>query len=348
MEEIDISQLVNFFKSKIIYIIFAMAIAFCLSSIYVNKFRVPEYTNFTTILLNQANEADSNNSNQLSIDLTINQKLISTYSEIIKSKKILNQVIDKLSLDYTYGELVNKINVGKVGDTSIIKISVTDPDSSLSADIANTIAEVFSAEIATIYKIENISIIDKAEAGSVASSTSTIKIIGVSTIAGAFISVIVIFILFYFDTTLKNEEDIERITGLPVIGIVPASREKIKYSQHRKYYDDLAKRHKNQEILPIEKEIRKIEVTPDLPQAKASIPEIKPTEVVVPEVKPIVENVRDEEELPKMQEAAIKDDLTKIKIEALENTATSNKVMGTRVSNNHKKPYYKNTRNNKK
>ena len=327
MEEIDINQLLSYFKSKIIYIIFAMAIFFCLACIYVNKFRVPEYTSFTTVLLNQANDSEQINSSQ--VDL--NRKLISTYNEIIKSKKILNQVIDKLSLDYTYSDLVSKISVGEVGDTSIIKISVTDTDSTLAAEIANTIADVFSQEIVTIYNIKNISTIDKAEASSIASSTSTIKIIGVSTIAGAFISIAIIFILFYFDTTLKNEEDIERITGLPVIGMVPASREKIKHSQHRKYYDDLAKHHKNQDIVPIERKIREVEA-------------INPIDTSDSELGSKVVSKHGNNlnlDTNKKIESAIKDDLTKIKIEALENENSNRKKTSSRVSNNNRKSYYK-------
>lgn len=327
MEEIDINQLLSYFKSKIIYIIFAMAISFCLACIYINKFRVPEYTSFTTVLLNQANDSEQINATQVEL----NRKLISTYNEIIKSKKILNQVIDKLSLDYTYTDLVSKISVGEVGDTSIIKISVTDKDSTLAAEIANTIADVFSQEIVTIYNIKNISTIDKAEASSIASSTSTIKIIGVSTIAGAFISIAIIFILFYFDTTLKNEEDIERITGLPVIGMVPASREKIKYSQHRKYYDDLAKHHKNQDIVPIERKIREVEA-------------INPIDTSDSELGSKVVSKHGNNlnlDTNKKIESAIKDDLTKIKIEALENENSNRKTMSSRVSNNNKKSYYK-------
>lgn len=257
MEEIDIGQLLGYFKSKIIYIIFAMSIAFCLSSIYVNKFRVPEYTSYTTILLNQTNE----NSSITSSDLQMAKNLVSTYGQIIKSKRVLRTVIQKLNLDMDYSTLASRVAVGEVTDTSIIRISVTDPDSSRAADIANEIAEVFSEEIQEIYKIENISIIDKAEITDVASSTSTMKIIGIATIAGAFISIAVIFVIFYFDTTIKNEEDIERVTGLPVIGMVPISREKIKGSAHRKYYEEQAKKHKTQEILPVEREVRRVEVT---------------------------------------------------------------------------------------
>lgn len=289
MEEIDISQLLNYFKSKIIYILFAMSIAFCLSSIYVNRFRVPEFTSYTTILLNQANE----NQTISATDINLNNSLISTYSEIIKSKKVMNQVIDDLALEYTTSELSSKISVSEIPETTIIKISVVDEDNELACDIANTIADVFSKEIVAYYKIENISVIDKAEVSEVPSSASALKIIGIFTLAGAFISVVVIFIVFYFDTTIKNEEEIEKITGLPVIGIVPSSREKIKYSQHRKYYDDLAKKHKSQEILPVEKEFKKLSISEETNRENEIGMEVT---VALPEVYDNTQNeVREEE-----------------------------------------------------
>ena len=141
MEELDITQLFNYFKSKIIYIIFATSIFFCLSSIYVNKFRVPKYTSETTILLNQANENSAINTS----DINLNKSLVTTYGEIIKSKRVLNQVIEKLNLDLTYKELNSMVSVGEITDTSIISIKVTDKDNNVtSKKIYVTVSEDYT------------------------------------------------------------------------------------------------------------------------------------------------------------------------------------------------------------
>lgn len=266
MEEINLVQLFNYFKSKVIYILFATALAFCLSSIYINRFRIPLFTSSTTILLNQANSTVAINTN----DINLNKSLVTTYSEIIKSKRVLNQVIELMDLEIAYVELYSKISVSEVTDTSIIRISVTDKNNDLAADIANSIANIFTKEIVEIYKLENISIIDEAEVSEIASSASALKVVGLSSVAGAFIAIAVVFVLFYFDTTIKNEEDIESVTGLPVIGIIPLSREKIKQSQHRLYYRETAKRH-----ISLEREIQplKIDTEPVKHVEKASVVE---------------------------------------------------------------------------
>ena len=111
--------------------------------------------------------------------------------------------------------------------------------------------------------------------------------------------------------------------------MVPASREKIKYSQHRKYYDDLAKHHKNQNIMPIERKIREIEAIAPIETTESS----SATKIMAKHEK---------------VESAIKDDLTKIKIEALENESTGRKTTGSRVSNNSKKSYYKSAKTSSK
>lgn len=234
MEELDITQLFNYFKSKIIYIFFAASIFFCLSSIYVNKFRVPKYTSETTILLNQANENAAINTS----DINLNKSLVTTYGEIIKSKRVLNQVIEKLNLDLTYKKLNSMVSVGEITDTSIISIKVTDEDNELACSIANEIADVFASEIVSIYKIENISTIDKAEVSEIPSSASTLKIVSIGTLLGAVLSVMIIFISFYFDNTIKDEEKIESITNLPVIGVVPISS-RVKNGHHEKHEEEL-------------------------------------------------------------------------------------------------------------
>lgn len=257
MEEIDLTQLFNYFKSKWIYILLAVSLAFCLSSIYATRLRDLEYTSSTTILLNQASDQLDNS------DISLNNSLVSTYSEIIKSKRVLRQVINDLALEYSYEELAGKISVGAVSDTQIIRISVTDTNNVLAADIANSIAQAFSREIVELYNLENVNIIDEAEVSESSSSMSNVKIVAIGVIAGGIISVAIIFVLFYFDTTVKSEDDITRITGLPVIGIIPLSRDRIKKSEHREYYGKVAKKGGIRDNRPVLSEVKKLEATED-------------------------------------------------------------------------------------
>ena len=158
MEDINLKEVFGYFKTRIIFILIAIVLVVIIGNVYTLITRVPLYKSNTTIVL--VNEKDGNYSQS---DLQLNKNLIGTYSEIIKSRKVLDKVIDELKLKYSVGELSSRISVSSVEDTEIIKISVSDKKAKKAAKITDQIAETFSNEIKEIYHLENVSVVDKAE-----------------------------------------------------------------------------------------------------------------------------------------------------------------------------------------
>jgi len=100
MEELDIREILSYFWEKIFYffiIILIILILGCVYSIFIQK---PFYTSKTSIVLTGFTIANGD-STITQTDLNINSKLVSTYQEIVKSRRVLSQVIDRLELDYT-------------------------------------------------------------------------------------------------------------------------------------------------------------------------------------------------------------------------------------------------------
>ena len=153
----------------------------------------------------------------------LNQKLVSTYREIIKSRRILERVINDLELDIEVSELSKRISVVNEQDTEIIKISVADEDSEDAKNIADSIARVFSNEITKIYSIKNISVIDYAREATAPYNISPVKETAIALILGAVLGCGIVFVMYYFDTTVKSAEEIEEKLKLPVLGTVPKS-----------------------------------------------------------------------------------------------------------------------------
>ena len=220
MEEIDLKELFVFFVKRI-SIIIAITILFLIIGIVWTMFiKTPLYRGETSIILVNKN-LENNNSTITQSDVVLNQKLVSTYAQIVKSKKVLKQVITKLNLNYTYSELYNHVGVSNVQETEIIKISVSDENNELAATIANTVADVFKEEVSEIYHLENITIIDKAE---VQKNPYNIKLLKTAVICiggGVITSLMILFVLFYFDTSIKSSEEVERKLGVAVIGTIP-------------------------------------------------------------------------------------------------------------------------------
>jgi len=85
-----------------------------------------------------------------SIDYTgivSSQTMTRTYAEMLVERPVLQGVIDQLSLPRTPEELKESISVELVRDTQLLVVSVQDPNPTLAAEIANTIARVFTDRI---------------------------------------------------------------------------------------------------------------------------------------------------------------------------------------------------------
>ena len=116
------------------------------------------------------------------------------------------------------------INVTSVQDTEMISIAVKSTKAKEAAEIANELAKEFSEQIVDIYNIENISIIDRAEVPTQTINKSIIESLIIYFIIGCLLSCVVIFVIYYFDTTLKEENQLEKM-GLVVLATVPKMME---------------------------------------------------------------------------------------------------------------------------
>lgn len=221
MEEIDLKELLRYTYRKKFIIIATTLVIVLISMIYFGFIQKPNYVSSTTLILTGFSNNSEKDTTINNNDLTINSKLVTTYQEITKTRKVLNQVIDNLKLDYSASELADHISVTGVTNTEIIKISVSDEDPELAADIANEIAVIFSAEVKEIYNLSNISILDKAEVATTPSNISFIKATIIAFIVGFFLSVSIVFIIFYFDNTVKSVEQLEEKFDVPILGTVP-------------------------------------------------------------------------------------------------------------------------------
>lgn len=217
MEEINLKDLFSYFLSKKLYIILITLIAVLLGILYISYFKTPMYKSYTTILLTK--ERDSNTIT--TVDVNLNKSLVNAYSEIIKSRKVVGRVINNLKLDYSIEQLQSNISVSSINETEIIKIAVTDKDSERAMNIANEIASVFNTEIIKLYNIRNIGVVDVAEEAEAPYNMSTVKSIVLALLIGLVIGFALVFIMYYFDTTIKSVEEVEEKLGLPVIGKVP-------------------------------------------------------------------------------------------------------------------------------
>ena len=223
MEELDLKELFFMFWNKKLEIILIMLMFVAVGIGYSYFFVKPEYTSTTSLVLAQSSSSGQTGDGAISAtDLTMNSKLVSTYSELIKRKAILGQVCENLNIpESNIQELRGKIKVNSAKNTEIIEISVTNKDPNKAAAIANEIAKVFGEKIVEIYNISNVYLLDRAEANAVPSNINHMKDVVIFAFIGLVIAAVYVLIANMLDNTIKTEQDVEASTELLVLSSIP-------------------------------------------------------------------------------------------------------------------------------
>lgn len=221
MEDINLREVFSYFLTKLKFILIFIVIIIILGNVVTLCTRKPMYHSNTTLVLVSGK---SGNGTVTTSDIQLSKNLVSTYSEIIKSRKILSQVIDNLKLDYTVDDLASRIKVTSVENTEIIKIEVSDKSNKKAVKITDEIASVFSKEIQEIYNLKNVSVVDKAVLEKKPYNINYVKENIIYLLFGTVISCGGIFVLYCFDTSIKSSDIVEEKLGLTVLGIVPEEK----------------------------------------------------------------------------------------------------------------------------
>lgn len=229
MEEINIKELFAFYLSKMRMILIIVFVTILAGAVYALFFQEPTYESTTRLVLTGTATAagSTDDAGITQNDLNLNSKLVATYREFIKSKTVLKEVIASLGLDYTVSELENMISVSSVTNTEMINIAVSGKNAEEVADIANELANIFSLKIVDVYNIDNIYVVDKAEVNSVPVNINVTKQLAIYTLVGIVLAMVIVFVMFYFDTTIKEESQVEKL-GLSVLCSVPLKQDERK------------------------------------------------------------------------------------------------------------------------
>ncbi|MFS0668969.1 YveK family protein [Peribacillus frigoritolerans] len=224
-ETISIKDIFKTLKKRWKLIMLLTLIAALISGSISYFLLTPVYQSSTQILVNQKQSENQLDSTQIRSNID----MINTYSVIIKSPAILEKVIDKLELDQSVDQLSQKITINSQENSQVFSLTVQDSNPAKAVEIANTVSSIFQKEIKDIMKVDNVSILAKAE---IKENPTPVKPnpllnIAIAVVVGLMAGIGLAFLLEYLDNTIKDEDDIERLLDLPLLGSIQ------KISQHK-------------------------------------------------------------------------------------------------------------------
>ncbi len=191
---------------------------------YSYNYNTPMYESTAILVLAQDNDKKYQNREESYItgaDVALNKNLISTYSSIATSDKVLDKVIKNLNLNMSTKTLADSIKLKSANNTEVINISVVNESNRLAKLITNELVDVFCDEIEELYNMSNIYVMDYAELSTEPYNINHIKDFVVFFILSIVLYFIIVFFIYLFDTTIKSEKDLENYIHLNVISSIP-------------------------------------------------------------------------------------------------------------------------------
>ena len=218
--EIDLLELFSFYMTKIWWIIGAFLVGALLAGL-ITKFAItPKYTATAKMYM-------VSSSSQSVVDLTdlnIGQTISGDYVELLKTRPIVEDVIQDLNLQYSYNEVVGMMNLSVVNNTRIIRIDVTSTDRKEAMNIANAIAEKGVKELPKLMETPAPHIAEYAIVPVNKSSPSLTK----NTMIGALLALLILLAIFtvqfLLDDTFKTADDIQREFGVMPLTVIPEGK----------------------------------------------------------------------------------------------------------------------------
>lgn len=241
MEELDLKELFELFWSKKLTIILLVVVFAIIGAVYSIFFVTPKYKSSTTLVLTKTESSNETSTTGqtasaststtsastdatdsiTTTDITINSKLVATYSELIKSKTILREVLSNLGIKELSEDSVRKnVTVSALKDTEVIEITVANENATYAAKIANGIAEAFTKQVAEIYNINNVHVVDKAEVAEGPYNINHKKDVAIFALIGLVVAAGYILLVNMLDTTVKSSDDIEKNIEVPVLASI--------------------------------------------------------------------------------------------------------------------------------
>ena len=222
MEEqvISISEIIDAVKKRWKIIALTTVLATLVSGIFSFFVISPTYEASTKIFIGKEGaESEGYNSS----DVYMYQNLLKTYSELIKTKDLVNRAIDNSEYDLSVNDVLNGITVNTVAGTQILQVSYQSKSPSIAKNMLESVTNEFITKAEELVPNGNVKILESVELPKNPVAPNKTMNIAIAFILGMMVGFGIVFLLEYLDNTYKNKEQLEKDLDIPVLGVIPMS-----------------------------------------------------------------------------------------------------------------------------
>lgn len=220
MEEqvISLSEIFEALKKRWIMIATITIIATIISGILSFFVIKPTYETSTKVFIGKE---ESNLEGYNSNDIQMYQKLLQTYAEAVKTNEVIKAAIENTSSSLSVSDVKSDLTVIPISDTQILQIKYQNGDPSEAKEILENITNQFVILAKELVTNGNVKVIEEVQLPQNPVAPNKKMNIAIAFLLGLMVSVGIVFLLEYLDSTYKNKDQLERDLDIPVIGVIP-------------------------------------------------------------------------------------------------------------------------------
>lgn len=237
-----ISDVLDVLKSKFYLFIVIPVIMACGTAVFSYVFIPNTYTSTVPLYVWQNKNADTSYQNTTNAttqngqtvidqeqasrkeatgDITFNNTIAADVKTYLTSNMVTKAVMQELGLTSLGSYTITTDADNKNRSTRTFNIVVTGNDAEMVAKVANCYAHKTSEIVAKFLNLDAINILEEATPSTSPSGPPRNLYILMSVAAGLCISLVIILIISYLDSSVKSKKELERALKLPVLAQIP-------------------------------------------------------------------------------------------------------------------------------
>ncbi|MGN0243391.1 MAG: YveK family protein [Lachnospiraceae bacterium] len=215
--ELDIVEIGFGILSKIWIVLFVAVVGALLAAVYTKVFMVPQYQSTAKVYVITKQQSDMVTGS----DLVTSSNIVNDVLILVKSKPILEEVLQEENLDISYGALDAAISVDSPEDTRFLNLTVTYSDPYIAQQLVNALARVSVKQMQDTLYVDSASVVEEGSIPVAPSSPNLLGNTALGALAGFLLTCVIIAVIVILDDSLKSADDLEGIVGLNCLGVIP-------------------------------------------------------------------------------------------------------------------------------
>lgn len=220
MREMKLQDIFEVLKSNFRMVIISTLLVTLVSGIITFFFISPKYEASTKVYIGKERFKNISTT-YTSEEVNMYQKLIKTYSELVKTKDLVSKSISNVGQDVSVNEALSKVQAISVADTQILEIKYVSDSREESYHMVYGITEEFMKLSKKLYPNGNVHIIQQPIVPERPIGPNKKMNIAIGGLLGMMIGVGLIFLKEFMNNTFSDKGELERALDISCIGIIP-------------------------------------------------------------------------------------------------------------------------------